>query len=259
MLSELRRFYLARLTPEQRKQFRLYQAHHFRGLQHFLFSVLSRSDLSMLAFFYGTDKWTAHNYIDIYRNLFAPLRKRRLNLLEIGVGGYGDPRAGGGSLRMWRTFFPRSQVFAIDIEDKRPHDERRITTFQGSQDDERFLIDVADKIGRIDLIIDDGSHVCRHVIKSFEVLFPRLVPGGLYVVEDVQTSYQERFGGSSTELDRPGTTMNYFRGLIDGVNASEIKKISPAYSPSEIESMLFSINFYEKMIVVRKSGVRQGQ
>jgi len=253
MLSALRRSYLALLTPEQRKQLRLYQAHHFRGLQHFAFRVFSGSNLKMLALFYGTDKWTTHDYIDIYNGLFAPLRKQRLNILEIGVGGYGDPWAGGGSLRMWRTFFSRSRIFAIDIEDKRAHDERRIKTFQGSQDDEQFLNDVADKVGRIDLIIDDGSHICRHVIKSFEVLFPKLASGGLYVVEDVQTSYLEDFGGSSTELDRPDTTMNYFRGLIDGVNAREIKKINRAYAPSEIETMLFSISFYEKMIVLRKS------
>jgi hypothetical protein len=252
MLAELRQIYLRRWTPEQRERFRLYQAHHFRGLQHLSYAALFGSNLKALAFLYGTDKWTAHNYIDVYKELFAPLRKKRLNILEIGVGGYDDPRAGGGSLRMWRTYFSRSRIFAIDIEDKSPHDEPRIKTFRGSQDDAQFLNSVADEIGRIDLIIDDGSHICRHVISSFEVLFPRLAPGGLYLVEDTQTSYWDGFGGSGTDLNRPDTTMNYFRRLIDAVNSREIAKVNPQYAPSEIEKMLFSIGFFEKMIVLRK-------
>jgi hypothetical protein len=253
MLAELRRIYFERVTPERRERLRLYQSHHFRGLQHLAYRAFFGSNLKALAFCYGTDKWTSHNYVDVYRALFAPLRRKRLNILEIGVGGYDNPRSGGGSLRMWRTYFSRSRIFAIDIEDKSPHDERRIKTFRGSQDDERFLNDVADRIGRIDLIIDDGSHFCHHVIKSFEVLFPRLAPGGLYVVEDTQTSYWDRFGGSSTDLERPDTTMNYFRRLIDGVNAGEIRKVNAHYAPSAVESVLFSISFYEKMIVLRKT------
>lgn len=153
---------------------------------------------------------------------------------------------------MWRTYFSRSRIFGIDIVDKSPHDERRIKTFRGSQDDERFLSEVADRIGRIDLIIDDGSHICSHVIKSFEVLFPRLAPGGLYVVEDTQTSYWHNFGGSSTDLNRPNTTMNYFRRLLNGVNDAEIRKVNPGYVLSELEQMLFSISFYEKLIVLKK-------
>ncbi len=252
MLTKLRTIYLARSTAEQRKQFRRYQSHHFRGLQHLLYGALFRSNLKVLAVCYGTDKWTAHSYVDIYGTLFAPLRRKRLNILEIGVGGAEDPHGGGGSLRMWRTYFSRSRIFGIDIVDKSPHDERRIKTFRGSQDDERFLSEVADRIGRIDLIIDDGSHICSHVIKSFEVLFPRLAPGGLYVVEDTQTSYWHNFGGSSTDLNRPNTTMNYFRRLLDGVNDAEIRKVNPGYVLSELEQMLFSISFYEKLIVLKK-------
>jgi hypothetical protein len=252
MLAELSKIYKSRLNQEQRDRFRRFQSQRFRGLQHIAFRTLFGSNLKALAFSYGTDKWTTHNYVDVYGPLLAPLRKKRLNLLEIGVGGYEDPLAGGGSLRMWRTYFAKSHIYAIDINDKSPHDERRITTFQGSQDDEAFLNKVADRIGRIDLIIDDGSHVCRHVITSFEVLFPRLAPGGIYVVEDTQTSYWEGFGGS-VDLDHPGTTMNYFRRLIDSVNLREIQQVKPEYTPAPIERSVAAIGFFEKMIVIRKT------
>ena len=117
-----------------------------------------------------------------------------LNILEIGIGGYDDPRSGGGSLRMWRTYFPNSR-FPIDIVDKSPHDERRITTFMGSQTDEEFLADVIGRIGKVDIIIDDGSHRNDHVLQSFRFLFPLLDNGGIYVVEDTQTSYWTEYGG----------------------------------------------------------------
>jgi hypothetical protein len=256
MLAELRRMCLKLITPEQRARFRRYQSHHLRGPQHLLYGSVFGSNLKGLALCYGTDKWTVHSYVDIYDRLFRPLRKKKLNVLEIGVGGYDDPLGGGGSLRMWRTYFPKSNIFAIDIEDKSPHHEKRIKTFRGSQDDEKFLTDVADHIGRIDIIIDDGSHMCPHVIKSFEVLLPRLAPGGIYVVEDTQTSYWNDYGGSTEELDCPTTTMNFFGRLIDGVNSREIerakKQLGEDYVPPPLQGMLFSICFYEKMIVMRK-------
>ncbi|MGZ4727705.1 MAG: class I SAM-dependent methyltransferase [Acidimicrobiales bacterium] len=38
--------------------------------------------------------------------------------------------------------------------------------------------------GRLDLVIDDASHLYHPTVASFEVLFPRLRTGGLYVIED---------------------------------------------------------------------------
>lgn len=37
---------------------------------------------------------------------------------------------------------------------------------------------------RLDLVIDDASHLYRETKRSFEMLFPRLRPGGHYVIED---------------------------------------------------------------------------
>ncbi|WP_138774321.1 class I SAM-dependent methyltransferase [Desulfohalovibrio reitneri] len=106
---------------------------------------------------------------------------------------------GGSSLRMWRTYFPKARVYGIDIHDKKSHDERRIKTFKGSQVDGDFLDRVIDEIGRPDIIIDDGSHINSHIIGSFEHLFPKMKEGGIYAVEDQQTSYwPEHYGGWST-------------------------------------------------------------
>ena len=43
--------------------------------------------------------------------------------------------------------------------------------------------------GNFTVIIDDGSHLPSHQLLSLETLWPSLAPGGLYIVEDVETSY----------------------------------------------------------------------
>ncbi len=214
--------------------------------------ALFGSNLNVLAYYYGTDKGSLHDYLRVYSTWLGPLRKRPIHLLEIGVGGYDDPMDGGNSVRLWRTYFPKGRIFAVDLYDKRPHDERRIKTFQGSQDDPAFLNLVADAIGHIDVIIDDGSHINRHVITTFETLFPRLAAGGLYFVEDTQTSYRDTYGGSSRDLACDGTTMNYFRRLVDAPNSRQIAKLKSDYAPSDIERSIAAICFYAELIVILK-------
>ena len=75
--------------------------------------------LAKLAIRHGSDKWGAHSYTKHYEAHFLPYREEVLNILEIGVGGYGDPTVGGASLKMWRDYFPLATVYALDIADKR--------------------------------------------------------------------------------------------------------------------------------------------
>lgn len=139
-----------------------------RSMRDFIY----RNDLSKLALIYGSDKQGGHCYAQHFQRHFEALRREKLNILEIGIGGYADPKAGGASLRMWKAYFPKSRIFGIDIHDKTHHDEERIKTFQGSQIDENFLKKVVEEIGSVDIIIDDGSHYNDHVITSFRILFP---------------------------------------------------------------------------------------
>lgn len=254
MVKSLRQLVLDRIPAEERHRLRRTLAHNYRGLQHIATRALFGANLEKLAHWYGTDKGSRHGYCGPYSTWLGPLRKRGIRLLEVGVGGYDDPMDGGDSLRLWRTYFPKGRIFAIDLHDKRPHDEQRIKTFQGSQDDPEFLNQVADDIGHIDVIIDDGSHINSHVITTFETLFPRLAPGGLYFVEDTQTSYWDACGGSSRDLNRAGTTMNYFRRLIDSPNYREIVEVNPEYAPqSAIERSIASLSFHAKLIVIAKA------
>ncbi len=112
-------------------------------------SLLFGSNLKMLATIYLSDKWNSHWYAQHYQTHFHRLRRKRINILEIGIGGYDNPESGGSSLRMWRTYFPNGRVYGVDIYDKSPHNGRRIKTFKGSQIDPDFLDSVVRSIGKI--------------------------------------------------------------------------------------------------------------
>ena len=207
-------------------------------------------NLSKLAKIYNTDKFRGHYYAPHYQTHFQRFRKKKINLLEIGVGGYDNPTKGGNSLRMWKKYFPKGQIYAIDVYDKSFLEEKRIKIFQGSQVEKEFMGRVVAQTGPLDLIIDDGSHVNEHVITSFELLFPFLKDGGVYVVEDTQTSYWPEYGGSSDDLNNPFTMMNYFKSLTDSLNHQEI--LNPDYIPTYFDKKIISMHFYHNLIFIYK-------
>lgn len=206
--------------------------------------------LASLATKYGSDKWGHHYYCDIYENYLKELEKAPLVLLEIGIGGYSDTKAGGAGLKMWADYFSKGEIYGIDIFDKKFLNSGRIETFKGSQIDEDFLNRVVDGIGSPDIIIDDGSHINSHVIKSFEILFPRLKPGGWYFVEDCHTSYWDEIAADGTDFgggNHSLTTMNYFKHLTDCVNYEHARgRIPIPDKPIEF------IAFHKELIVIKK-------
>lgn len=208
------------------------------------------SNLNKLASIHRTDKNGCHFYTQHYQNHFRPYRYKKISLLEIGVGGYENPLSGGESLRMWKSFFPFAKIFSLDIFDKSFLQEKRIKIFKGSQIDLNFLENVCNQAGVFDLIIDDGSHINEHVIKSFEFLFPKLKTGGIYVIEDTQTSYWENYGGSSKDFNKEGTIYHYFKSLIDSLNNEEF--MIPDYKKSYYDKNIISMHLYHNMIFVYK-------
>lgn len=171
-------------------------------------------DLTKLGRLYGTNKAsTKQLYTPYYEQHFSGFRRKPIRLLEIGIGGYGaGPMSGGGSLRMWRSWMPRAQIVGIDL-DIREFSEPRVTTFAGSQTDTSFLHWVCDRSGPFDIVIDDGSHMNDHIAVSFRTLWPLLQPGGVYVIEDLGTSYMPEFGGGPPGT--AGTSVEMIKTLLD--------------------------------------------
>lgn len=231
-----------------------------RAFRQFLYSFLYRNNISSLAKAFGSDKEGGHFYARHYQNHFRPLRLKKINLLEIGVGGYEDPRQGGESLRMWKAYFRRGNIFGVDIHDKTYHNEKRIKTFKGSQVDLDFLRKIKEEMRTIDIIIDDGSHFNDHVITTFKILFPLLSPDGIYVIEDLQTSYWDRFSDNAAEdaskLVEPLTSMNFLKPLVDGLNYEEF--MVDGYAPTYFDENIKSIHFYHNLVFIYKGKNNEG-
>lgn len=202
-------------------------------------------ELSALAEKYKTDKglWH-HGYTPHYHRHLQHLRQTAECVLELGIGGYEYPDRGGESLRMWADYFNAAEIHGVDIHDKSGIKKgARITTHVGSQDDVEFLNSLIQTIGNPDVIIDDASHVNTLSIRSFQILFPLLKPGGIYICEDVETSYWPEHGyGGSRDVSslNAETAVNYFMRLVHKINLKEC------------EWPIKSIHFYPGTVIIEK-------
>ena len=134
---------------------------------------------------WGTDKAASgHNFLVFYEKFLAGLRyKDGLKVLEIGV-------YTGASLRMWEEYFPHATIVGLDINpEAKTHASPRCPVVIADQSDVAALARLVREHGPFELIIDDGSHAWHHQIASFRYLYAGLLPGGYYIMEDLDTSY----------------------------------------------------------------------
>ncbi len=190
---------------------------------------------------YPTNK-NDYGFLDIYENYFENLRDKKLNILEIGVDK-------GDSLRLWREYFINSNICGLDI-DKKNFEIQNVEIYQGDQNDKKLLDTIAKKYGKFDIIIDDGSHVSNHIINSFNHLFDHLSQDGIYIVEDLQTSYIPRYGGSRINLIKKDSSMNFFKSLSDSINYEDFDR--PFFKKKRFDGLVKSIHFHQNIVFIFK-------
>jgi len=194
------------------------------------------NELDEIALKHGTDKASNQNNLtSIYYKYFNSLKNHKLNILEIGV-------KHGASLRTWRDFFPNAIVHGIDTKLVDIQDNERIILHFGSQDDVKFLKSINQNF---DIIIDDGSHLMSHQKISFETLFPLLNQNGLYIIEDLSTSYLQEY------VNHPKTMISYLKDLIDYLNYYVDSEFLTEFE-SDLVHNIYSINFYSSICFIKK-------
>lgn len=191
-------------------------------------------------------KWV--HYFDIYERHLARFRGTSPVMIEIGV-------FGGGSLAMWKEYFgPGCQIVGVDINpDCKQHEGDGIEVFIGSQDDPAIFDAILSKYPRIDILLDDGSHIMKHMIASFELMYNRLHQNGVYLVEDTHTCYWNQYGGG---VGREGSFMEFVKGKLDELNAVHTQGELPI---SEFTRSTDCIACYDSIVVFerRPQGFRQ--
>jgi hypothetical protein len=209
-------------------------------------------DLDALARYYGTDKSSQdHDYARIYERYFRRRRWGMRTVLEIGVGGTSswdryETTAGGQSLRMWARYFPRASIIGVDIHEKNVA-RGRIVFERGDQSDRAFLMRLIERYAPFDLVIDDGSHIGRHIRSSFEVLWDAVKPGGFYVIEDLSAAYHPRWEGGPPGT--PNTGVALVKELVD----STLSRLGDkAFTPS-----LAAMHVYAELAILQRAGSPQ--
>lgn len=171
-------------------------------------------------------------YLDHYAQLAETIRPR--TVLELGIF------QGGGFAFLDQLFRPE-RMSALDLSPT-PIDalsqyiskrEGRNARYGVSQTDEAVLNAIIDEDlgGTLDLVVDDASHTYAHTRRSFELLFPRLGPGGVYIIEDWAWAHHPRYQGDQAMWHKqPAMTNLVFElvMLIGSMNqVAEVRVLRP--------------------------------
>src|SRR5687767_15859096 len=172
----------------------------------------------------ATDKGPGgHNYTELYERLFFPWKDEPIRIFEIGI-------AGGGSLKMWESYFPQARIFAADILPKSEFDNARVKTLVADQANRDQLQAAIDTSGSdIHILIDDGGHTMEQQQVSLGFLFKHVRPGGYYVIEDVHTSLPALWQGYGVEPGGRNTTLR----MLENYVRSPVPKITSKYMRSD--------------------------
>lgn len=190
------------------------------------------------------DKW--HHYFEVYHRHFARFRRRRPVVVEIGV-------SHGGSLQMWKKYFgPGARIVGVDIDPRcRDFGEESVEIVIGDQSDRAFHAELRRRYPHVDIVIDDGGHTMAQQLITFEELFPHAQPNGVYLCEDLHTSYHPHFGGglgaSGSFIERAKKLVDSLHGWWGGANGFD-----PALGPDDFTRSAFAIHFYDSILVVEK-------
>jgi len=196
-----------------------------------------------------SDKLYHHGYHRIYPWFLAHFRDKKVDLLEIGI----DETD---SLHLWKGYFEDVSIHGIDINEKQFADPS-VKLYKVDQSKAAELEKFVQSVGtEFDIIVDDGSHIPAHQILTLKHLWPLLKPGGVYIVEDIETSYWGKSGlyGYRFNSNRSGSNfINFSKQFIDAVNAEfRNKTAANAHSQGLAEEIEVVAYAYNSVVLIKK-------
>ena len=210
---------------------------------------ISNNKLYELGIKYNTDKVYHHEYHDIYDFFLKQFYNSSGAMVEIGI-------YNGDSLNMWLELFPNAYIYGMDIDIDKSYMRERHSIIKGDQsklDDLNNVKSIISQNKEIFFINDDGSHIPEHQLLTFNVLFPTLEEGGVYIIEDIETSYWTKNGlcGYETRYGykHPKSIIEIFKEVADSVNLE-----FAGNRPNRVmhHNMIGSITFSRNCIIIVK-------
>ena len=148
------------------------------------------------------------SYFQVYEEIFKSYVGTKITFVEVGV-------LGGGSLFMWQEYFGKqARIIGIDLNSEAKKWEKHgFEIFIGSQSNPNFWSNFYDKVGKVDILLDDGGHHNKQQIITVHSSIPNINDGGMIVVEDSHTSYMNRFGNPFKY-----SFINFSKFMVDKIN-----------------------------------------
>ncbi|MBU1099121.1 MAG: class I SAM-dependent methyltransferase [Bacteroidetes bacterium] len=186
------------------------------------------------------------NYFEIYDRHFSRYRGKEVIVVEFGV-------SQGGSLLMWKNYFgPKAKIYGVDIfPDCKKLEEDQIEIIIGDQDDRKFLASLRERIPKIDILIDDGGHKMKQQINTYEELFHHMDKNGVYLCEDLHTSYSFKWGGGYKSRH---SFIEYSKNFIDQIHAWYSFQRG-RLKISDFTKSVHSLHYYTNVLVIEKRPV----
>lgn len=193
-----------------------------------------------------TDKVFHHHYEESYPIYLEKFKDKKTSILEIGL-------MHSASLRLWLDLFPNMYIYGLD-KGARDEQSERYSILRCDQSRISALKRCKEKIKHtVSIIVDDGSHIPEHQLLTFNEYFPILEVGGVYIIEDVETSYWTKGAcyGYHTRYGKghEKSIIEIFKEAIDGVNY-EFSKSSDGRVKHQKE--IESICFHKNCIIITK-------
>jgi FkbM family methyltransferase len=212
---------------------------------------INSNSLESLCIKYNSDKvdnfhtYKGINYCNIYEKYFYQIKYKVTKFVEIGI-------KDACSLKMWKEYFPNAIIYGIDIDPKcKQYEEDRIKCFIGDQNDEKFLLNIKDIIGDYDILLDDGSHITEHQIKSFDILYENCRNNGYYIIEDLKCSYEEYLNHHDIRNCWPGMKYNKIDDQLKNYRKDFVKFTEDKIKKLDFHNSgkMFTIHYYPMIII----------
>lgn len=125
----------------------------------------------------------------MYETLLKPIRYTADNILEVGIGDFKNKN--GGSLSLWRKYFTKATIHAVDIlSTERVLDElvkdKTVKLYTDTNAYDAYFISCIKNIKFDFFLLDDGPHTLSSQEKFIELYAPLLNENGILIIEDVQ-------------------------------------------------------------------------
>jgi len=186
------------------------------------------------------NKW--QHYFEVYDRHFSRFRGTDVHLVEFGV-------FQGGSLQMWKDYFGSDcKITGVDINPLcKEFEDDQVDIIIGDQEDRSFLKKLSKELSPIDILLDDGGHTMVQQINTFEMLFDSIDENGVYLCEDLHTSYWSDWGGGYARED---TFIEYSKNFIDYINAWHSKESK--LKVSKFTKSVHSLHYYDSIVAIEK-------